>query len=340
MSHFTVLVIGNDPEEQLAPYQENNMGDCPKELMEFHDLEDEYADEWENGTREMIVMEDGTLKSPYDHCFSEGTGFNKEQVIPDHLERREVPFKEVYEDFETYMRDWHGCQKRDEEIGKFGYWENPNAKWDWYQLGGRWNGFFKLKSPNMEGTVGEPGVFGNEPKHDADQCYKGQVDWDGMMDAAGEEARERYEKVESLFGGSIPQLEINWKKDMWDGGKYADLDIEEKRKIYHEQPALKQYEAMKKKIWDDKDNPDRDFVIWLELADYQLSKEEYIEQARNQAITTFAVVKDGNWYERGSMGWWACVSNEKDKGEWCNRVATLINDQTDDTLLSVFDCHI
>jgi len=31
MSHFCVLVVGENPELQLAPYQENNMEDCPKE---------------------------------------------------------------------------------------------------------------------------------------------------------------------------------------------------------------------------------------------------------------------------------------------------------------------
>jgi len=35
MSHFTVLVIGKDVEEKLAPFQENNMDDCPKEYLKF-----------------------------------------------------------------------------------------------------------------------------------------------------------------------------------------------------------------------------------------------------------------------------------------------------------------
>ncbi len=41
MSHFSVLVIGDDVEEQLAPYQENNRDTCPKKYMEFVDKEDE-----------------------------------------------------------------------------------------------------------------------------------------------------------------------------------------------------------------------------------------------------------------------------------------------------------
>ena len=47
MSHFSVAVVTNTGSEEeverlLAPYQENNMGDCPEEYLEF--IEDEDAD--------------------------------------------------------------------------------------------------------------------------------------------------------------------------------------------------------------------------------------------------------------------------------------------------------
>lgn len=41
MSHFSVMVICDTVEEletMLAPYQENNMGDCPKQFLEFNDI--------------------------------------------------------------------------------------------------------------------------------------------------------------------------------------------------------------------------------------------------------------------------------------------------------------
>lgn len=54
MSHFTVLVrvpaeilqkhegsVAKAVAAMLAPYQENNMDDCPKEFLEFNDTEDE-----------------------------------------------------------------------------------------------------------------------------------------------------------------------------------------------------------------------------------------------------------------------------------------------------------
>ena len=45
------------------------------------------------------------------------------------------------------------------------------------------------------------------------------------------------------------------------------------------------------------------------------TKEIYID--RYSKFSTFAVVINGKWYERGSMGWWGIVSDEKDeKGIW------------------------
>jgi len=345
MSHFTVCVIGEDPEAQLAPFQENNMGDCPEEYLEFHSTEEEYLEDYNNKTVTKVVMPDGRLLNEWDEEFrvkgSIGLGSNSHKV-PDHLEKKEVPFKELYATFEDYMKDWCGSEERDEKTGKYGYWENPNAKWDWYSLGGRWCGFFKLKSPNMKKKVGPSGVFGNEPKHDSDQAYKRQIDFEAMMDASGNEAADRYDRVAKLFGGTIPKLDLMWQRDMLDGPKYKKVDIEKKRKIYHDQPVMKKLAEMREKIWDEKDNPDRELVIGLDwnFEDYQIPRDEFIQRARNSAFTTFAVLKDGKWYERGSMGWWGCVSNKKDKGEWCNQVATLLQDLPDDTLLSVYDCHI
>ena len=33
---------------------------------------------------------------------------------------------------------------------------------------------------------------------------------------------------------------------------------------------------------------------------------------------------DANWYEKGDMGWWGCVSNEKPKNEWGDSVKSYI----------------
>lgn len=48
--------------------------------------------------------------------------------------------KEEYEDISELLDDYG----YDEYEGKYGYWYNPNVKWDWWIVGGRWRG--KLKN--------------------------------------------------------------------------------------------------------------------------------------------------------------------------------------------------
>jgi hypothetical protein len=105
--------------------------------------------------------------------------------------------------------------------------------------------------------------------------------------------------------------------------------------LYHNQPAMKKLKELKEKYLNDKDNPDRDIVIWLELDNYQ-----YIENAKNNSFVTFALVKDSKWYERGEMGWLGCVSKEMNKKEWNNKFCSLLLDLPDETLISLYDCHI
>ena len=102
MSHFTVgvFVDGTKSLEQLlAPYQENNMDDCPKEYLEFNDVTESEMEDYK--------------------CISD-----------------EIKIK--YPTFESYIENYCGY-KKDIELGKYGYWGNPNRKWDWWQIGGRWS---------------------------------------------------------------------------------------------------------------------------------------------------------------------------------------------------------
>ena len=129
MSHFTVAVFTKTGTEKevdrlLAPYQENNMGDCPKEYLAF--VEDEDAD-------------------------------------------------------------------MDEETGKRGYWENPNAKWDWYQIGGRWNGLLVSTKGTARGTPSQIGGKGyRSDEHDI--CLTADIDFEAME----QRRRENLEPFETL----------------------------------------------------------------------------------------------------------------------------------------------
>ena len=213
-----------------------------------------------------------------------------------------------------------------------------DAKWDWYTLGGRWRGFFKLKHPNQKTVLGSRGAFSNSPEFDSDQAFKKNIDFKGMEKAEVQRAKEKYKMVKRLFGGEIPKIEHRWKDIINEKNeKYNKMNIDEKREIYLAQPALMKQEELRKQCWPENTCPfskeERKMLVWLDLEDYQCSKKEYIHTAKAQAYTTFAVIKDGKWYNR-------CVSNEMEKDEWCNKFYTLIHDLPDKTLLSFYDCHI
>jgi alkanesulfonate monooxygenase SsuD/methylene tetrahydromethanopterin reductase-like flavin-dependent oxidoreductase (luciferase family) len=57
-------------------------------------------------------------------------------------------------------------------------------------------------------------------------------------------------------------------------------------------------------------------------------------------LTAFAIIKDGEWYERGKMGWWGMISDEKHLGEWSQKVSELLKASDPDMLVSIVDCHI
>ena len=153
MSHFCVAVIVHDGgclDDLLAPYQENNMGDCPKKYLEFVSTEEEHRSEYENDSTEKIRTPDGRLLWAWDEEFrvpgSIGHGSDTHKV-PEGMgyEKVTLKFTELYPTFDSFMMDYHGAKGPDEETGKYGYWENPNAKWDWYQIGGRASGWFRTK---------------------------------------------------------------------------------------------------------------------------------------------------------------------------------------------------
>lgn len=61
----------------------------------------------------------------------------------------------------TKMPDWRGTDGGVDDVGLFSWaTTNPEGKWDWYEIGGRWNGYFHgrnvikakslLKSPDLK----------------------------------------------------------------------------------------------------------------------------------------------------------------------------------------------
>lgn len=55
------------------------------------------------------------------------------------------------------------------------------------------------------------------------------------------------------------------------------------------------------------------------------------------------ITPDGEWYERGKMGWWACVSDKKDADSWKKEYKSAIDKmlkENKDIVVTLIDCHI
>ena len=52
------------------------------------------------------------------------------------------------------------------------------------------------------------------------------------------------------------------------------------------------------------------------------------------------ITPDGEWHERGEMGWWAIVSNEKEPQDWEDEFRQFVNTLDDDIYVTLIDCHI
>lgn len=106
--HYLVMVIGDDVEGQLEPY--------------YQDLEvDEYM-------------------------VDEVHDYDKEHMLKHYVDKGET-FESFDDCYTKHGDDWNSNQWRKDSDGvwrEYSCW-NPNAEWDWYQIGGRWAGKIKVK---------------------------------------------------------------------------------------------------------------------------------------------------------------------------------------------------
>ncbi len=232
--------------------------------------------------------------------------------------------------YKKYGEDWNGNRWRKGEDGVWREYStyNPNAKWDWYVLGGRWSGcFIRLKADATSGVEGESGAFDNKVGYDA--ALKRDIDFDAIRREAEEKGRIYYREVAEKCGGTIPHLEIHWNTLLSDK-RYANLSINEKRELYHSQEAVKVWYAA------GFDSP----FIGPQIEDFQCTEDDYAASCAQNSFIPYAYVINGEWHGQGDMGWFGVSTNECDRNDWCKQVWDMIESLPDDTLISFYDCHI
>ena len=142
--HFSVAVITeglpnpSQLEDMLAPFQENNMGTCPREYLEFFEEDiEQYREDYETEVLTKYKLRDGS----YVDNLNENDDAHRGAI------KTEISAIELYPNYDDYLLNEIQLNF-DQEKQKFGYWANPDAEWDWYSFGGRWTGYLKFPRGN------------------------------------------------------------------------------------------------------------------------------------------------------------------------------------------------
>jgi hypothetical protein len=365
MSHFTVIVVGENVAEQLQPFHEFECTGIDDQYVVNVDRTEEFRAAYETATTTRLRAPDGMLHGPWDNCFyrdptpeekitigiggsgcgggiswssrdwGDGQGYRaKVRFVPEGHVECEVMQREIrtFAEYAEYGTDHKPITGEPNTSGphKYGWTRvddrgeiieivrrtNPNAEWDWWVVGGRWTGFFTVR-PAMPFSDSEWANFMRHSKgNKADSCRWGDVDVAAMEAAAREAASLDFAKWEPCFT-------THGRPETWESVSGRIGDIEEARRVYHGQPALKAYREIEK--WDDPMGMGFD-------------RDAYVARKTRACVVPFAILKDGVWHEKGDMGWWACVSNERP--DWTEFARGILDGLDPNVTVTLVDCHI
>lgn len=182
---------------------------------------------------------------------------------------------------------------------------NPNSKWDWYSIGGRWRNVLLTKIDN-EDVISE-------------------------------------ESLEDLLNGDNNLKKESPEGYKWvDGARIKDIDFKKAMKFKNTyNNAIRFWELIveEKTLKDEEEKP---FTMY--------EKEYYMERygtkenfAKMESIfTTWALLDETGWHEKGKMGWWAMNDSTKDSELLFLEkfTETLNKPENQNKYLIIVDCHI
>ncbi len=169
MSHYAVLVVGENVNDMLSPYDEN--------------IEVEHI-----VTREELIEKEknsfGWAAARHKEYMEDPVKYEEKTTNESHLKyiRDEVPKMMEWTDDEWHK---HAIRYYDEheldDDGGYMSTYNPKSKWDWYSIGGRWKGILRIKPGADSGIQGEGSWTNADEDYEAtqvDSALKKDVDWE------------------------------------------------------------------------------------------------------------------------------------------------------------------
>ena len=342
MSHFVVMVVTeNGTEEELnkalLPYHEYECTGI-KEFTEFVDCTEEVLKEWETGTEdvwrnkltglfsdyttyvdltpeEKNLVESGQLKIPYMQTIPRGSELIMQKPDTELFERVTLPRKEVYADLDEFAESYFGYERN--EDGKIGTITNPNAKWDYWRVGGRWSNMLLSKD-------GEEG----------DSFRKKDID----LQALETEARENRFKHLQEFVERMKLPSLDYLKQVWKENYEFAIKISNEWSEKYQNKEI----TSTRSDWIKENYPNQAEACGLVLNWFLgLEKEPDLDVYLNKPYypSFYALVDvNGKWHAEGEMGWFGISNN--DDPNWEEIKVKLWESIDDNHFVTMVDCHI
>lgn len=360
MSHASVLVV-------TAP------GKCPTEddlneiLLPWHEFEC-------TGIDRCIVDLDETesLREQFENRDAADKAQTFAQFIEDWAGHKPVPFGEKPDltEAEAHKYGYVELDANGEAVRAIRR-TNPRKKWDWIQIGGRFGGLLMTNhdpetDPANQETCKLCGGTGRRIDMVALAAFEENLDitkvcngcagkgtcakWPSHWVQRGNQARWGNLDTSALLRDQQERKGKSWDK--------AEAVFKEKaggRAIFGD--TLQRYKGIIDDMLADmeagrgtgalytriENNPTANALRHLvghANFEYGIS-EAYSREAHMataEPLPLFAIVKDGEWHDRGQLGWWGSVSNEKD--DWPECLGALLSGIKPDEWVTVVDYHI
>ena len=340
MSHASLLVVTRTHPlldaltEILLPYHEYETTGIER-YVEWVDETEAFTRSFNEEKCQFVRLRDGTLVDYHDERFYERTPPSRENGWSSSRRFGEPPGAEVVELPRAGAgRDLHAEAEREgylaipDHPGRFGRRTNPNARWDWWQVGGRYAGRLRAR-PGVDTTAHlryAPNYRSSaeviQPPEALDQCRVGDLD----RPATAAASRARYlgwwDEDEERFRVARAALS---EDEMFSvpavlGGAIRELDAAA--------PDTPRREMLRRVV-----------PLFGVADEHVYSREAYGERGAQRALFAFALLdEEGSWHERGNLGWWASVADPD--AEWPGKLAERLAALPDDRWLTVVDYHI
>lgn len=233
-------------------------------------------------------------------------------------------------------------KRGDEALHKYGYCvalpdgsvkvinrTNPNARWDWWAIGGRYEGKLITKTGEI-----------------VDQARKADLDWDAMRRKV---QGIRYAAVREYYGKIRSHRPLATDAEI--AAMWQDYVVQNAaaRKAWSELPAGTA-ENPRPNLWDFIDQYPRMAeytTIGIRDMAYGWNWTVPLNEADPMAwcenappLTALAYLDADGWAEKGTMGWFGVVHDEKDGDVWEEMFNKRVASIPDDYVLTIVDCHI